>query len=141
MNTTVLAERYRLTNHLARGGMADVYSAIDEVLGRKVAVKMLHANYATDDAFIQRFRREAQAAANLTHPNIVSIFDTGKDGGHYFIVMELVEGKTLRDVLRAEGTLASPPGRRDRQRGSSRPRRSPPGADWPTATSSRATSF
>jgi len=105
MNTTVLAERYRLTNHLARGGMADVYSAIDEVLGRKVAVKMLHANYATDAAFIQRFRREAQAAANLTHPNIVSIFDTGKDGGHYFIVMELVEGKTLRDVLRAEGPL------------------------------------
>ena len=105
MNTTVLAERYRLTDHLARGGMADVYSAIDEVLGRKVAVKMLHANYATDDAFIQRFRREAQAAANLTHPNIVSIFDTGKDGGHYYIVMELVEGKTLRDVLRSEGPL------------------------------------
>lgn len=105
MNTTVLAERYRLTNHLARGGMADVYSATDEVLGREVAVKMLHANYATDEAFIQRFRREAQAAANLTHPNIVSIYDTGKDGNNYFIVMELVGGKTLRDVLRAEGPL------------------------------------
>ncbi|MBT8193867.1 MAG: Stk1 family PASTA domain-containing Ser/Thr kinase [Acidimicrobiia bacterium] len=105
MNTTVLAERYRLTNHLARGGMADVYAAVDEVLGRKVAVKMLHANYATDAAFIQRFRREAQAAANLTHPNIVSIYDTGKDGGHYYIVMELVEGKTLRDVLRSDGPL------------------------------------
>ena len=105
MNTTVLAERYRLNDHLARGGMADVYSATDELLGREVAVKMLHANYATDDAFVQRFRREAQAAANLTHPNIVSIYDTGKDDGNYFIVMELVEGKTLRDVLRAEGPL------------------------------------
>ena len=105
MNTTLLADRYRLTAHLARGGMADVYAASDEVLGRKVAVKMLHANYATDEAFIQRFRREAQAAANLTHPNIVSIFDTGKDNGHYFIVMELVEGRTLRDVLRSEGPL------------------------------------
>ncbi|MCP4249511.1 MAG: serine/threonine protein kinase, partial [bacterium] len=61
MNTTVLAERYRLTTHLARGGMADVYAATDEVLGRRVAVKRLHANYATDEAFIQRFRREAQA--------------------------------------------------------------------------------
>jgi len=105
MNTTVLAERYRLTAHIARGGMADVYAATDEVLGRKVAVKMLHANYATDEAFVQRFRREAQAAANLTHPNIVSIYDTGKDRGHYYIVMELVEGRTLRDVLRAEGPL------------------------------------
>lgn len=105
MNTTVLAERYRLTGHIARGGMADVYAATDEVLGRKVAVKMLHANYATDEAFIQRFRREAQAAANLTHPNIVSIYDTGKDGGHYYIVMELIEGRTLRDVLRSEGPL------------------------------------
>ena len=105
MNTTLLADRYRLNAHLARGGMADVYAASDEVLGRKVAVKMLHANYATDEAFIQRFRREAQAAANLTHPNIVSIFDTGKDNGHYFIVMELVEGQTLRDVLRSDGPL------------------------------------
>jgi len=105
MNTTVLADRYRLTSHLARGGMADVYAATDEILGRKVAVKMLHANYATDEAFIQRFRREAQAAANLTHPNIVSIYDTGKDGGHYYIVMELIEGRTLRDVLRSEGPL------------------------------------
>jgi serine/threonine-protein kinase len=105
MNTTILAERYRLTGHLARGGMADVYAATDEILGRKVAVKMLHANYATDEAFIQRFRREAQAAANLTHPNIVSIYDTGKDGSHYYIVMELIEGRTLRDVLRAEGAI------------------------------------
>jgi serine/threonine-protein kinase len=105
MNTTLLADRYRLVDHLARGGMADVYAASDEVLGRRVAVKMLHANYATDEAFVQRFRREAQAAANLTHPNIVSIYDTGKDGGNYFIVMELVEGRTLRDVVRSEGPL------------------------------------
>ena len=58
MNTTLLAERYRLTDHLARGGMADVYAAHDELLGRRVAVKMLHANFATDEAFVQRFRRE-----------------------------------------------------------------------------------
>ncbi len=101
MNTTVLAERYRLINHLARGGMADVYVATDELLGRNVAVKMLHANYATDTAFIHRFRREAQAAANLTHPNIVSIYDTGQDGDNHFIVMELVEGTTLRDVVKS----------------------------------------
>ena len=101
MNTTVLADRYRLINHLARGGMADVYVATDELLGRNVAVKMLHANYATDEAFIQRFRREAQAAANLTHPNIVSIYDTGQDGNTHFIVMELVEGTTLRDVIKS----------------------------------------
>jgi len=85
--------------------MADVYSATDELLGRDVAVKMLHANYVTDDAFVQRFRREAQAAANLTHPNIVSIYDTGKDGSNYYIVMELVEGQTLRDVIRGEGPI------------------------------------
>jgi serine/threonine-protein kinase len=107
MNRTdrVLSGRYRLDNHLARGGMADVYVATDEVLGRRVAVKMLHANFAGDAAFIQRFRREAQAAANLTHPNIVSIYDTGQDDNTHFIVMELVAGTTLRDVLKTEKRL------------------------------------
>jgi serine/threonine protein kinase len=85
--------------------MADVFEARDTLLGRRVAVKMLHAQYATDEAFVRRFRREAQAAANLSHPNIVGIFDWGQEGGTYFIVMELVDGRSVRDVLRTEGPL------------------------------------
>ncbi len=100
-----LANRYQLIRHLARGGMADVWEATDTLLGRRVAVKILHAQFATDDNFIARFRREAQSAANLSHPNIVSIFDWGEEGSLYFIVMELVEGKTLRDVIHDETGL------------------------------------
>ncbi len=85
--------------------MADVYRAEDLLLGRNVAVKILHEQFARDDAFVERFRREAQAAANLTHPNIVSIFDWGQDGATYYMVMELIEGRTLRDVIRSEGPL------------------------------------
>ena len=100
-----LTERYHLTSHIARGGMADVYQGQDTLLGRRVAVKVLHAQYSSDEAFVKRFRREAQAAANLSHPNIVGIFDWGEAGDTYFIVMELVEGRSLRDVLRSEGAL------------------------------------
>lgn len=85
--------------------MADVFEARDTLLGRRVAVKMLHSQYATDEAFVRRFRREAQAAANLNHPNIVGIFDWGQEAGTYFIVMELVDGKSVRDVLKTEGPL------------------------------------
>ncbi len=105
MEHTVLADRYELLSHLARGGMADVFEARDTLLGRRVAVKMLHSQYATDEAFVRRFRREAQAAANLSHPNIVGIFDWGQEAGTYFIVMELVDGRSVRDVLKAEGPL------------------------------------
>ncbi len=101
----ILAERYELISHIARGGMADVWRARDSELNRTVAVKILHKQYANDESFIKRFRREAQAAANLNHPNIVSIFDWGQEGSIYFIVMELVEGRSLRDVLRSEGAL------------------------------------
>ena len=101
----VLSNRYALVYHLARGGMADVYVAEDRLLDRRVAVKILHDQFAANEAFIERFRREAQAAANLTHPNSVSIYDLGQDENTYFIVMELVEGRNLRDVLRSEGTL------------------------------------
>lgn len=87
--------------------MADVWEATDTLLGRRVAIKVLHAQFATDDSFIARFRREAQSAANLSHPNIVSIFDWGEEGSLYFIVMELVEGKTLRDVIH-DGTGLMP---------------------------------
>ena len=85
--------------------MADVFEGEDLLLGRRVAVKVLHRQFAADVAFVERFRREAQAAANLSHPNIVSIFDWGNDNGTYFMVMELIEGRTLRDVLRTEGAL------------------------------------
>jgi serine/threonine-protein kinase len=104
-DTRLLSNRYRITGHIARGGMADVFAAEDSLLGRKVAVKILHPQFAKDDAFVTRFRREAQAAANLSHPNIVSIFDWGKDGETYYMVMELIEGRTLRDIRRSEGPL------------------------------------
>ncbi|MDH4118561.1 MAG: protein kinase, partial [Acidimicrobiia bacterium] len=100
-----LTDRYELTSHLARGGMADVYQGRDSLLGRKIAVKILHSQLSADEAFVKRFRREAQAAANLTHPNIVGIYDWGQLDSTYFIVMELVEGRSLRDVLKSEGAL------------------------------------
>ncbi len=101
----VLADRYELVAHIGRGGMADVYEAQDRLLGRRVAVKVLHRQFSADEAFVKRFRREAQAAANLSHPNIVSIFDWGEEGATYFIVMELIEGPTLREILKREGRL------------------------------------
>ena len=100
-----LADRYELLGHIARGGMADVFEARDTLLGRRVAVKVLHSQFSSDEAFVKRFRREAQAAANLSHPNIVGIYDWGQEGSTYFIVMELIEGRSLRDVLRDEGPL------------------------------------
>jgi len=101
----VLSGRYRVIRHLARGGMADEYEAEDTLLGRSVAVKLLHANFASDDAFVARFRREAQAAANLSHPNIVAIYDWGQDEGTHFMVMELIRGRTLREIIKTEGAL------------------------------------
>ncbi|MDH3463707.1 MAG: Stk1 family PASTA domain-containing Ser/Thr kinase, partial [Acidimicrobiia bacterium] len=100
-----LTDRYHVTAHLARGGMADVYEGQDTLLNRKVAIKVLHSQFSQDEAFVKRFRREAQAAANLSHPNIVGIYDWGQAEGTYFIVMELVDGRSLRDVLKSEGAL------------------------------------
>ena len=85
--------------------MADVYEAEDRLLNRRVAVKILHPNFASNEAFVTRFRREAQAAANLSHPNIVAIYDWGVDSGTYFMVMELIKGRTLRDIIKSEGAL------------------------------------
>ena len=85
--------------------MADVYLARDLLLDRPVALKVLFPEFSSDPSFVERFRREARAAANLNHPGIVSIYDWGNDGGKYFIVMEYVDGKTLREVIRAEGPL------------------------------------
>src|SRR5438093_13567683 len=89
---TVFNGRYELHRRLARGGMADVFLARDQLLDRPVAVKVLFAEFATDPAFVERFRREAQAAANLTHANIVSVYDWGEQAGTYFSVMAYGEG-------------------------------------------------
>ncbi|HEV3504925.1 MAG TPA: Stk1 family PASTA domain-containing Ser/Thr kinase, partial [Actinomycetes bacterium] len=97
--------RYELHHRLGRGGMAEVYLARDQLLDRPVAVKVLFPALATEAGFVERFRREAQSAANLQHPNIVSVFDWGEANGTYFIVMEYVEGHTLADTIRAEGRL------------------------------------
>jgi serine/threonine-protein kinase len=85
--------------------MADVYEGHDTLLNRAVAIKVLHSQYSSDEAFVKRFRREAQAAANLSHPNIVGIYDWGQAHGTYFIVMELIDGRSLRDVIKSEGAL------------------------------------
>jgi len=102
---SVFNQRYRLKEKIGSGGMAEVYLADDLLLGREVAVKVLHAQFAADPAFIQRFRHEAQAAANLNHPNIVNIYDWGNEGDQYYIVMEYVEGRDLKEILRSEGRL------------------------------------
>ena len=103
----VLAGRYRLKRLIAQGGMAEVWEAVDEILGRPVAVKILHAHLASDQSFLERFRREAIAAAGLAHPNVVATYDTGVDDGVTFIVMELVDGQTLRQTMNELGPLAT----------------------------------
>ena len=108
LSGTLFAGRYRISHKLGGGGMADVYLAEDQELGRRVAIKMLHARYANDEQFVERFRREATHAAGLSHPNIVSIFDRGEADGSYFIVMEYVEGKTLKELVRSRGPCPVP---------------------------------
>src|SRR5687768_11545404 len=101
----VYNDRYEVHRRIARGGMADVFLARDTLLDRPVALKVLFPEFATDPSFVQRFKREAQAAANLSHPNIVSVYDWGEEGGTYFIVMEYVEGRTLAQIIRDENRL------------------------------------
>src|ERR1700689_3696741 len=103
----VLSDRYELTHLIARGGMAQVYRARDRQLDRPVALKVLFPELSVDRAFVERFRRGAQAAANLSHPNIVPVFDWGEDGDTYFIVMELVDGTSLAEMLRGGATLTA----------------------------------
>src|SRR5215218_3596661 len=98
--------RYELHRRLARGGMADVYLARDLLLDRPVALKVLFREFATDPSFVERFRREATAAANLSHPNIVGVYDSGESNGTYFIVMEYVEGRSLAQIIRDDGPLS-----------------------------------
>ena len=101
----IYSDRYQVTHLIARGGMALVYRAQDLLLNRPVALKILYPELSADPLFVERFRREAQAAANLSHPNIVPVFDWGEDRGTYFIVMELIDGTSLADVLRGSKTL------------------------------------
>ena len=105
---TIFAGRYRLERKLGSGGMADVWLAEDQELGRKVAIKMLHERYANDVQFVERFRREATHAAGLSHPNVVSIYDRGEAEGSYFIVMEYVEGRTLKELIVTRGPCPVP---------------------------------
>src|SRR5271167_3955870 len=102
----VYSGRYEATHLVARGGMAQVYRAMDLQLDRPVALKVLFPELSVDRTFVERFRREAQAAANLSHPNIVPVFDWGEDDGSYFIVMEYVEGRPLSAVLRDPQRMA-----------------------------------
>jgi beta-lactam-binding protein with PASTA domain/tRNA A-37 threonylcarbamoyl transferase component Bud32 len=102
----VFSNRYEIQRGIARGGMAEVYLARDQLLDRPVAVKVLFAEYARDPSFVERFRREAQSAANLSHPNIVAIYDWGQERGTYFIVMEYVRGRSLRDVVQVNGPFS-----------------------------------
>src|ERR1700758_3863479 len=96
----VFSDRYEMIRHIARGGMAQVYLAQDLLLDRPVALKVLFPELSIDQAFVERFRREAKAAANLSHPNIVSIYDWGQGERTYFIVMEYVDGSTLSALMR-----------------------------------------
>src|SRR5258707_9115079 len=102
----VFSNRYEIQRGIARGGMAEVYLARDQLLDRPVAVKVLFAEYARDPSFVERFRREAQSAASLNHPNIVAIYDWGQERGTYFIVMEYVRGRSLRDVVQVNGAFS-----------------------------------
>src|SRR4051794_207934 len=102
---TVVDGRYRIQRRIGSGGVADVYCAEDAQPGRDGAIKVLHRRFARDREFVERFRREASAAAALQHPNVVSVFDRGEWDGTYYIAMEFLPGKTLKDVIREEAPL------------------------------------
>ena len=106
MKEKILADRYRLTEQIGMGGMAIVYKAIDLRTGHNVAVKVLRPEFNEDSEFIGRFQREAEAASKMTHHNIVNLLDVGMDGDNRYLVMEYVQGKTLKDVIQErEGFL------------------------------------
>ncbi len=136
---TLIDGRYRVLSRIGSGGMADVYLAEDQLLGRQVAVKLLHHRFAEDQEFVERFRREASSAAGLSHPNVVQVFDRGEWDGTYYIAMEYLPGRSLKSIAR-EGAART--GRRastSSSRSCARPA-SPTGAGSSTATSSRTTS-
>jgi eukaryotic-like serine/threonine-protein kinase len=102
---TVVEGRYRILHKIGSGGMADVYCAEDTHLGRRIAMKLLHRRFAQDEEFVERFRREASSAAGLQHPNVVGVYDRGEFEDTYYIAMEYCEGRSLKDVVRAEAPL------------------------------------
>ncbi len=102
---TLIDSRYRVISRIGSGGMADVYLSEDRLLGRQVAVKILHPRFAEDQEFVERFRREAQSAAGLSHPNVVAIFDRGEWNGTYYIAMEYLSGRSLKRIVREHGAL------------------------------------
>ncbi len=104
-DTTLVDNRYRIVGRIGSGGMADVYLAEDTHLGREVALKVLHRRFAQDQEFVERFRREASAAAGLQHPNVVGVFDRGEHEGTYYIAMEHLSGRTLKEIVQAEAPL------------------------------------
>ena len=105
MSNRLLAGRYELIEKIGEGGMAIVYKAKCRLLNRYVAIKILRPEFTKDEQFVENFRRESQAAAGLSHPNIVSVYDVGQEGNIHFIVMELVEGKTLSELIEEKGRL------------------------------------
>jgi len=106
MINKTLDNRYTILEHIGGGGMADVFRAHDKLLDRSVAVKVLRSQFTHDDEFVIRFRREAQAAARLSHPNIVNIYDVGRDEDIYYIVMEYISGETLKERIQRETSLS-----------------------------------
>src|SRR3954471_23522783 len=104
-DNTLVDGRYRILGRIGSGGMADVYRAEDTHLGREVALKILHRRFAQDAEFVERFRREASSAAGLQHPNVVGVFDRGEHEGTYYIAMEHLSGRTLKEVVTSEAPL------------------------------------
>src|SRR4051812_27118925 len=102
---TVVDGRYSIISRLGSGGMADVYCAQDLQLGRKVALKLLYRRFAEDEQFVERFKREASAAAGLQHPHVVGVYDRGEYDGTYYIAMEYLEGRSLKQIVQEEGPL------------------------------------
>ena len=98
-------DRYEIIRSIGEGGMANVYLGYDEILDRNVAIKVLRGDLSNDEKFVRRFQREALSASSLSHPNIVEMYDVGEDNGLYYIIMEYVEGKTLKQLLKKRGTL------------------------------------
>ena len=103
-----ISDRYQIIKSIGEGGMANVYLAYDTILDRNVAVKVLRGDLATDEKFVRRFQREALSASSLSNPNIVEVYDVGEDNGEYYIVMEYVEGKHLKNLLKKRGKLTVP---------------------------------